>query len=494
MSDAVYSWRSVRPEVSWRTVCLGLALVVLAPLAIYNIQGWFRLLVFPGEANFGEGVLVAEALRLARGESIYTDISKAPHWVATYPPLFQALIAPLAWTGLWWPRLLSLMATGVQLTVFIILLKRLTGSTLAGLVACALWINSPCANAWSAIGRTDTFGRMLMSVSVAYALLAQREQRALWGAVLFSTLAMLVKQNMIAGGIVACWVLFTRSRKAGMIFGVSWVGLTTLSYGLLELASGGRFSDHVFRYTSREVLPDHLRYWLTFFWDTHWPYLLAAPVGIAVATMRRETWWLLVAVAAGLPNAIMAGNPGADRNYFLDLLWGLCLVVPFGLTQISTLQPAVSWRRLGQAASLLIILSIGYSAYLGFTRFKMPYPSGRDRSQARQVTRNLEKMGGPVLSENIGNALLAGYEPDITPYIMKPLTEQQLWDPQPIIENIEAQEYKTILLTKLATHRYPEPVLQAVYENYDLAKVIPHNYLIEEWMDYYIFRPKARER
>lgn len=475
--------------VTLYNISLALTLIVLVPLAVYNMIGWGQLVVFPGEANFGEGVLVAEALRLSRGESIYTDISQPPYWIATYPPLFQLLISPLAHTGLWWPRVISLLATIIQLGIFIAISRSLTGSRLVGLIACALWINSPCTNAWSAIGRTDTLGRALQSLAIGFSLLASTPRRAWTGAVVFAVLAMLVKQNMFAGGIVAFWILWTRHRRTGITFAVAWVAIVALCYGALELSTNGRFSAHIFLYTSRPVTTGPLLYWLQFFCDTHWPYLVAAIPGCIVAAKQKENRWLIVALAAGLPNAILSGNPGADRNYFFDLLWPLCILIPYGVWNLATsikLHSARSFRFITVSA---MVCTVAWSAYAGWYHFRMTYPGSKDRSRARQVTRNLAKYPGPVLSENVGSAILAGRDPDFTPYIMKAVAESRHWDPTPLIEKIRQRKYSTILLTPLAPVRYPEAVLREIYANYNLIKVMPGNYLIEGATDYLIMRP-----
>src|SRR5690606_22279038 len=149
---------------------------------------------------------------LRQGINIYGDITQSPYWVTTYPPLFQLLVAPLSHAGMWWPRTISLLATLCQLFLLVRLLRHATGSYWPGALACALWVISPVNNAWCVLGRTDTLGRCLETAGVACALLASNPRRALAGSVGFNVLAMMVKQNMIAGGIVSFVILMQRGR------------------------------------------------------------------------------------------------------------------------------------------------------------------------------------------------------------------------------------------------------------------------------------------
>lgn len=494
-SSAVFGriFSRMKPWLNGRNLLLLVAILIVSPLLAYNLQGWVRLLVFPGEANSGEGMLVAEAMRLARGENIYGPIDRPPYWVVTYPPLFQLLVAPLSHTGLWWPRVISLLGSIGQITIFLLLGRRLTGNWLVGVLASALWINSPCVNAWAVIGRTDTLGRFFCSACLASAVLVKSNRRALWLAVLFGVLGMLVKQNMIAGGIVAFFVLAVRRVRLGFIFGVAWVGITLLIYGLLQWATQGYFLKHILGYTSRPLDLLTARNWFVdFFMGIHWPYITAAVPGILVTIFyKRDANWLLVAILAGVPNAIMSGNSGADRNYFFDLLWPFCLFTPLGLWYFGGI---LRRQAVGPAAvviSLLVFTLLTRATWEGFVFFKMPYPTKQQRKKARKVIGYLKKVPGPILAENAGFGLLAGSEPDFAPFIMPLVQSRGMWDDSPVRKNIQNHKYTAIMMTKYFQGRYTSGMIGDIIANYQMAEVIPQNYLIEEHLDYVIWRPKA---
>jgi hypothetical protein len=485
------------------SVLLALAFLCVLPLVLYNVSGWVRLLIYPGEANCGEGMLLIEARRLFHGENIYKSITTPPYWVVTYPPLYQLLTAPLSFCGLWWPRLITVSASCGILVIFVLIGRWLMGGRLAGLVACGLWINSPCVNAWSAIARVDILGRGLESVGIACALLITRPLQSFVWSLAFCTLAMMAKQNMIAGGVVCCWVFWTRDRRLGIYFGTAWVASTAALYLLLDLATGGGFFRHVFWYTSRAFAPDALKYWLQFFWDTHYPWLFAALPGVGCALFSKSARWLLVAMLAGIPAVTLSGNTGADRNYFFDFLWPICLLIPFGLHKfcIRSSQTPARENSVRTSASfklqisswvlgLTVVALIGWGTYRDWILFRMPYPNHAERADTRRVTKALAAIPGPVISENIGNALLAGKAPDFAPFIMKLCEDGGKWNPAPVVEKLKRREYGGVLLTKARGTRFSGAILQAINDNYDLTRTFPHNYLIEDWLDFYLYIPK----
>jgi hypothetical protein len=76
-----------------------LLLVLVAALALVHvgvlIYHLAATLAFPYDLDYGEGYVLNDALRLARGEAIYVDLQQFPMVRSPYPPLF-----PLLWSWL----------------------------------------------------------------------------------------------------------------------------------------------------------------------------------------------------------------------------------------------------------------------------------------------------------------------------------------------------------------------------------------------------------
>src|SRR5687768_4088969 len=102
-----------------------LCVAAFLPAMAHNIAGWIAILKYPADANFGEGVLLYEGWRLANGKSIYLDPAQPPFWMATYPPLYQLLVAIGGAKSLLWPRMISLLASFVCAGSLVVILRRM---------------------------------------------------------------------------------------------------------------------------------------------------------------------------------------------------------------------------------------------------------------------------------------------------------------------------------------------------------------------------------
>src|SRR5687768_1339332 len=93
-----------------------LALLILLVRLGISLFDYARLagaaLAFRFPLDYGEGPILDQTLRLAQFENIYRDnFASPPYTVSTYPPLFQLIQVPLAWTvgpAFWYGRLISI--------------------------------------------------------------------------------------------------------------------------------------------------------------------------------------------------------------------------------------------------------------------------------------------------------------------------------------------------------------------------------------------------
>jgi hypothetical protein len=411
-------------------------------------------------------VLLYEGSRLAHGQSIYLDPAHSPYWLATYPPLYQLLVALGGAHSFLWQRLVSLIAGLVSATSLALVLRRLMQPWSIAILAALLWINSLFIDTWFVFGRIDMTGRAFCSAAVACIVCIRRERLAFITALVCSVLAMLVKQNMITGGIVCAGFLWFSSRKRAMLFCGIWLGLTATAYLLLNVATHGWFWRDIFTYTSRGIDPALLWAWVSGFAAAHWPYLVAALAGsIVVMRSGKHARFLFVAVIAGLPNVLLSGNDGSDRNYFFDLIWPLCAMAALGLGGI-----AVDHVR--KSSAVVAFLSAASILAFGVLLILSPtyYPTKAENSLAMEIIAKLRASRKPVLCELSGYAMLGGSEVEYLPYMLRKLEEDGRWNPQPIVMRLNAKQYGAILITSAAEGRFGPAVLKAMEENYEVAQ------------------------
>src|SRR3712207_132485 len=91
-----------------------LALATLALPAAYAVWFGVRAVGYRYSLDYGEGPLLNQALRFARGQGIYAIPGKEPPWtISNYPPLYPLLESAAAWVfgpAYWYGRLISLVS------------------------------------------------------------------------------------------------------------------------------------------------------------------------------------------------------------------------------------------------------------------------------------------------------------------------------------------------------------------------------------------------
>lgn len=444
------------------------------------------MLSYPGEANFGEGVLLYEGWRVAHGKSLYLDPAQPPFWMATYPPLYQLLSALAGGSSFLWPRLVSLIAGCVSAASLALVVRRLGQSWAIAVLAMLLWFNSLFIDIWCALARVDMTGRAFCSAAVAIAICVRRDRIAMAAALVCCVLAMLVKQNMIAGGLTCTVIFGIRQRRLGIIFLTLWLAVTAAAYLGLNVATKGWFWKDIFQLTSRELSFSTMRGWVGAFLETHALYLVSAAAGILtlVSAGRKELWILLTAMAAGIPNALLSGNDGADRNYFFDLIWPLCALAAVGA---GTVLSAKATARIAGSFAVLALLANAVLLMRGPTE----YASREQAHSAEAIIAKLKQVPHPVLCELTGFTLLAGSDVEYLPYMLRKLEADGRWNPAPVVRRLNQKQYGGILLTHHASQRFGAEIMQAIQANYDVAEVFENQFLAEGGGKFVLLKPTS---
>src|SRR5205823_7268499 len=113
---------------------------------------------FPYDLDWGEGYVLNDALRLARGEPIYVDVQRFPMVRSPYPPLFlalDALLMQLLGVGFLAGRLLSTASTLTAAWMTGRLARAGGADALPAAVAGLLVLASPHVYQWAPYSRVD---------------------------------------------------------------------------------------------------------------------------------------------------------------------------------------------------------------------------------------------------------------------------------------------------------------------------------------------------
>jgi len=444
---------------------LALASVLAAGLVVWLAHG-AALLGFPFQFDYGEGGTMIASWRLAQGLSVYPDIQEAPYFVNPYTPVYLWLGSLFMGDGptLFGGRLLSL-GSGLGVACLLFVWLRREGGLAAALVGTTVFVVHPLVLGWTVLYRTDSLALFFGFAGLLVAEAALRQEDPPPGrlvlAALLLALGVYTKQSMVAPVLAvlgAAWL-------AGFRPGVRLTGLVLLMLACpalaLEAFSQGRFLGTVFGYNVMPFQPEQARLYLG-------GYLCSAPGMVFLAALcavrdgfrRHRLGWLFL--AASLPIALGSGRQGGFYNYCLEL--HLALAVLSGLAW----QPAAQGRR-GWAWAVAVLLTLQVA--LGGASRLPPYllspwdhlrfetgfvlrgeaPPWRKASlDAGGIASWLERNPGPILAENLANPTLLGRTPWVVdPMILFTLARNGRWNPEPVLERVDRQEFAVIFLQVL---------------------------------------------
>jgi len=126
----------------------------------YVVWYWSHMIGSPYQLDYGEGPLLDQAVRLARGTGIYAIPGHEPPWtIGNYPPLFPLLNAGLVelfGPAYWYGRLLSALGALAAATFAGLLVHTLTRDRTPALLTGLLMPVVPYLGYWAGLARIDT--------------------------------------------------------------------------------------------------------------------------------------------------------------------------------------------------------------------------------------------------------------------------------------------------------------------------------------------------
>lgn len=504
-----------------RALAAGLAVALcLAGLALGGWHVWrFGAVARAGMAQRGpldgqEGTLLHEARLILRGEPLYQPLRPDRVVGAPYPPVHAYALAGaerlahgdapprsaeeghLFYAG----RLISLGAMVAAALLAGLLAWRLGGSALAGLLAAPLLLAAAPAQLWATRIKPDPLALALSAAGLLCAALALERRGAGEGeraqsgppgrpallapAALLCAAASFTKQTYVAAplavglalllggaplappGPARGWPRALAARWPLLLFAGTYAAAVGLGWALLDRATGGQFTFHVwglhppewwdggrFRRYAGLLLPA-------------WPLAALCAVGLLllagplrVSGRLPGPLRLLAPLYAGLGAATIAGSGtlGSHHNHLLEptlaLTVGGCAAAGWLLRGAGALATPVAGGAAGPPARapLGALLAVALLLVQGASYVERPAWYGGEFEQRHEEWRRfaelLASQPGEVLSDDIGLLLLAGREPRYDdPATMGPAARSGLWDQGGLIREVEGRRFSLILL------------------------------------------------
>ncbi|KPL86950.1 hypothetical protein SE16_12835 [Ardenticatena maritima] len=452
---------------AWRL----LLVLLLAAAALFLVHVWLAVRA-DAPLDYGEGPLLNQARLLVQGRPLYRPtLDEPPYTITNYPPLYQMLVALVGAvvgftyaTGRWVSAAASLAAAGAVWA----LVQALTGDRRAGALAGALFLAFPIVFYWGVLGRVDMLALALSLWGIWWAVRWPQAWRGVIGAAVLLTAAAFTRQSYLLAAPLAvlCW-LAAHERRWAVRF-VALFALLVAGLGALAVWwTDGGFWLHV-------VVANRNRLeWWRLLLGVYMLLLFAAP--LAVITLvevprhvrhvrrRQARSWLLLGYFVGASlSALTIAKVGSNVNYLLEWCAASVLLVGVGV---------VRWQReMTPTARLLplglLIAGLGLALWEDTTFLETTSWAAHElASEVEQLEALVCAAEGPVLADDMMSVLVVcGKEIYLQPFEYTHLVEDGVWDQQPLLDAIRAQQFALILMSDTAWHgldRHWTPEMEA---------------------------------
>ncbi len=454
------------------------------------------------EFSSPESVVAAQSMMLAHDGTLYYGLRDYPYTVNAYMPLFYLLDAALIKAGLGAYTGARLLSFAAMLGIFILvrqllwLYTRSKACAWTGLILCA---STSLVLSWGTVGQVDMLAIFFAMLGFfQYSRYAVEGKPTLLIAGACVVIACFTKQTAIACPAAIVVLLWCRNRRSALLFAGGVGGFALAAVLAINAITHGRFLSN--------TLFANLN---PFAWDklwTHVHYMLIGSGELAIiallgfGALRRhpgKALFLYLGFAMCVLG-ITAPKVGSDSNYQIEatILLVLCACVSLDALDFfpSLMRNSKSWVTLLQLP-LAIHLVLNFRIVEPFlvTRFM------HERQFRQQVAaeRPYFADGGRVLSADInGVTHLRGYL-EVEPLIYTLLVRGGRIDPQPVLRDIAAETFSTIVLYRdvnrpfsadLELLAFTDAQLDQVRKHYQLVAHIPGPYL----SGVFVYKPAHR--
>ncbi len=469
-------------------------LLLLVYAGVY-LQFAAQLATFPFDLDQGEGYDAWSAWLINLGQLPYTTNAEFPYYSSNYPPLWSYLVSiPMAWLGpgLAPARLVSTISAVATAGVLGIAAQRLSGRTLAGALAAGFFLASPYVFHTTPLARVNSLA--LLAAVIGLTLLERPTRRRVIFGSLALVAALFTKPTALDAVVAGVLAVLIRQPSLGVL-SIGLVGSLSLTgVALLMALTHGAFWLDVVAGNANPLDLAQLESYLANFSVLHC-VLLATAAAESVWMIRRRVWsaWGMYALTASLA-ALSVAKWGAGESYFLGAIAAISVLSAVWVARFLDSAPPAGLRwGLGTALFIQAVLfsHAGLSEALPWLPDRGPQsgylgraPTAEDTQAGQLIAAEIQKVRGPVLSEDPSFAVAAGRPLLANATHLRNLYLSGLWDPEPMVSDLRAHRYAMVILH---AELYPEPVLDAIGHFYFLDRS-----LLVKGATYHVFLPGAQ--
>ncbi len=450
---------------AWQRVAAVAPLYVAALLLSYFVLSagvfWAKAALYPYALEHGEGLVLADAVQLASGQSPYRTLDDYPFLVGNYPPLY--LLANAAAIRLWgfsplYGRLLSLLSLVVGAALMVLVARRLEAPWLAAVLGALYYLAIPSMRLAGPMVRVDMVAAALSFAGIAW-LLWREEGKAVVGPALCFAAALSAKHSMVAAPAAALvWLVWHDWRRAWRL--ALWTGGLTLGWlSACWAVFGSIFFLNIGPYTMGVPWSwaNLALYWHRVLGLWYLPALVAtvayAAWALAKGGSRERLVGLYGLAAAG--TLVLLAKEGSALFYLIEysIAGSLVLACSVGrLLATPRLQPLLIRFGTSLVVALALFLlqwptdSLVLSHRLREARSLWSIDWESFQQKEELIVSLIREVDGPVLAEEPFYLLAAGKPVLLNPFMMKWLAAAGRWNERRLIRDITRRHFALIQL------------------------------------------------
>ncbi|MBW4437554.1 MAG: glycosyltransferase family 39 protein [Pleurocapsa minor GSE-CHR-MK-17-07R] len=456
-------------------VALALGIRALALLVGQSVEA----INYPYQLNYGEGPLLDQSLRIARGAALYS-LDVPPYTITNYPPLFAALQAPWQETygiAFFYGRIISLASVIVSVLAMTGLVRALTKSWLAGLVSGALLAAVPYLFHWSALARVDNLA-LALSLAGLFCVAQGRDNR--WGVFLGALLIALsaaTRQSYLLAAPLAAFVFLLMTVGAYRAFYfVVWLGLLILlPFAVALVWTEGGIWFHLVTANTNALSSVSIEKYAAEIALTM-PVLLGMGLLFLLFGWIRKgprSAWALAApyVVGGIVSALTIAKVGSDVNYLFELCAALCVlggVFSAALGRIPVLRVVAV---LGLAFQVVTMQTLSELTYAPIIAERLA-----QRAEMDVLAALVRDETGVILADDAMGLLALSNRPVLfQPFEFTQLESDGVWDESDFVARLERGAYPVVILhtpyrnPRLRFERWTPEMLRIINDNFRVA-------------------------
>lgn len=446
-----------------------LTLLVLGAGLVFFMYCSAQSLAYPYPLDFGEGQVIDQAVRLAKGQNIYkVNLNDPPYLVANYPPGFMLLVAPFTHIfgpNFWAGRLISSLSALISALLLGVIIWKVSRNKLASMATAGFFIAVPYVLLWAQFSRVDLLGLMFSLAGVALLIcLPEKPFILLAGAALFVA-AVYTRQTYGFTGPLTVFVLYLIAQRyrSAFIFLTMYSGLgLAILWGMNVITQGG----FVFSLITTNLSPWRENSLVEF----NCALALTIPLVLMLFTRPWFKPWRVVGLflLGGTLVGFTISKVGSNVNYLLEWFAGLSLLVGMMIALAGDSGPRL-WLSL-ELLSLSILTFIHLSNAFEIPRLQSHMQS-ESVAQMERMRAMIRAADGPILADEFIGLLVMEQRPIYyQPFDFTQLSRMGKWDQRLLLDEIAAHKFPLILLTdvqpNITQERWTDEMLAAIHQYY----------------------------